>query len=55
LTNIATQLAMHAATQQRLCTQVAAVLVVADAGVRAALQQELPVICLLAKLDPEKV
>jgi valyl-tRNA synthetase len=46
---------------QRACVcvcvavQVAAVLVVSDASMRAALQQELPVICLLAKLDAAKV
>jgi hypothetical protein len=31
------------------------VLVVSDAELRAVMQQELPVICLLAKLEPSKV
>lgn len=35
--------------------KLAAVLVVADPAVQAALQSELPAICLLAKLDPSKV
>jgi hypothetical protein len=35
--------------------QLAAVLVVADPAVQAALKSELPAICLLAKLDPAKV
>jgi len=35
--------------------QLAAVLVVDEPGLRAALQSELPAICLLAKLDPAKV
>jgi hypothetical protein len=38
-----------------LSCQVAAVLVVADPELRAVMQQELPVICLLAKLEPSKV
>lgn len=36
-------------------SQVAAVLVVSDPAMRAALTQELPGICLLAKLDADKV
>lgn len=35
--------------------QVAAVLIVTEPELRAVMQQELPVICLLAKLEPSKV